>query len=55
MYDVMAVKRKIEKEGIEKTILDLSSKNLSDDVKKELINSHILCNGYPNLSLICYL
>lgn len=52
MYDVDSIKRKVKKEGVDKTILDLLSGNFSDEQKKELSDSHILCNGYPNLSAI---
>ena len=52
MYDLNAVKRKIRKVGIDQFILDLSSKNLSDDAKRELSKYDIITNGYPNLSVI---
>ena len=52
MYTIESVKRKIKKEGIDQTIRDLSYGNFSEDVKKELNNSHIFCDGYPNLSVI---
>ncbi len=52
MYSVEALQRKIKKEGVDKTIHDLSNATFSEDVKIKLHDSCILINGYPNLSLI---
>ena len=52
MYNLDAVKRKIEKDGIDNLIRDLSSANFSDDAKRELSAYDIFTNGYPNLSVI---
>lgn len=52
MYDLEALKRKINKEGLSATIRDLSSDTLSDDAKIQLESEYILINGFPNLSLI---
>ena len=52
MYNLEAVRRKIKKEGIDKTIFDLSAGNFSEDAKAELGKLNIFTNGYPNLSVI---
>ena len=52
MYDLNSVRRKINKEGVDNFISDLSSENLNKDVKNDLSICGILVNGYPNLSLI---
>ena len=52
MYDSEALRRKIAKDGITKTIEDLSSTTLSPNFRKELEDSSILVNGSLNFSLI---
>lgn len=52
MYDLGTVKRKIEKEGVDNLISELSSEDFSETVKKDLTACNILVGGFPNLSLI---
>jgi len=52
MYSVEALQRKIKKEGVDKTIHDLSTGNFSESVKEELNKALIFIDGHPNLSLI---
>lgn len=52
MYDLGSIKRKIKKEGVDNLIVELSSDNFSEDIKKDLSNCNVFVNGYPNLSLI---
>lgn len=52
MYDLDAVRRKVRKEGVDKTISDLTSENFSDEAKESLSHFGVFLDGYPNLSLI---
>ena len=52
LYTSDAIHRKVQKEGIDNVILHLSSENLEDGFKQDLINSHLLVGGYTNLSLL---
>ena len=52
MYDLEAVKRRIEKEGLDSVIKDLSSSNLSGEIFDGLESSNIFVGGYLNLSLL---
>lgn len=52
MYDKKALQRKIKKEGVDKTIYDLSTGNFSEDQINQMTAEHIFSGGYPNLSQI---
>ena len=51
MYTIESLRRRISKEGAEQVIRELSSLS-NDNMKKQLEDSGILVNGYPNLTLI---
>lgn len=51
-YDLAAVKRAISKYGFRRFCDHVQSPDLSEPVKSDLIQNHILVNGYLNLSLI---
>lgn len=52
MYDLLALRRKISKEGLTETLIFLTSESLSPTVKAQLEEAKILNNGYPCLSLL---
>lgn len=52
MYNINALKRKIEKEGMEPTIQYLLSDDLPLQLKQDLEKEHIFCNGHLCLSLV---
>lgn len=52
MYDIEALRRKIGKEGVDKVISELSSRDFSPSMKEELTKSGILIGGVLNLALI---
>ena len=52
MYSLMAIKERIRRDGLEKTLLFLTSPDLSPSAMQTLTVSGILIDGYPNLSLI---
>lgn len=51
MYTIESLRRRISKEGVETVIRELSSLS-NESTKKQLTDSGILVNGYPNLTLI---
>lgn len=55
MYTVDALRRKIEKEGLDKVIKDLSSGRFSEEEKADLKSAGIFIDNYPNLSLLYFL
>lgn len=52
MYNVEALKRKIQKEGLQPTIILLSSPDFPKSIKEDLTKDRIFVGGYPNISLI---
>ena len=52
MYTKDSIFRRIEKEGIESVIKDLTSSNFSEEAKASLTSERILVDGFINLSLL---
>ena len=52
MYTLEALKRKIAKEGVEPTIQHLLSDDLPLQLKQDLEQEHVFCNGHLCLSFV---
>ena len=52
MYDINSLQRKISKEGLDKTIEDLSNTKFSKSAMRQLEDAKIFVNGSLNLSLM---
>ncbi len=52
MYDLLALQRKISKEGLPKTIRFLQSNQLPSNIKEDLTREGVFVNGKVNISLL---
>jgi len=52
MYNLEALRRRVRKNGVDAVINDLLNNQFSEESISQMTKDHILCDGYPNLSLI---
>ena len=52
MYNLETLRRRVKKNGAEAVINDLVNNKFSEESITQMTENHILCDGYPNLSLI---